>query len=167
MSPIIQNSHFRLNDNNEAVYLRAMAVAEFPVVHDIEIRSYDRTWEDSRWHDRYEYTRVAMIPSQPCSPIVGFWTGLQIGEMVTIERLAVHPQFRNRGVGTILLFDLEKTFPTATTLQIVVEESLVAAPFLLRKNGFICVRNLGKKIRIPGMWEPEYGYEFRKEIVEE
>lgn len=154
----IRNGHFRLNDEDKPVYLRQYISKDWCFVRDIELKTYDDPWDESFWNSKVNFTRVAIVDKR----VVGFWVANQLADYCAINRVAVHPRHQRKGIGSILLHDIEESFPELSIFRVLVFEYQESAFFALRKNGYEVVQNLGRIFRIPGVWEKELTYAFQK-----
>ncbi len=115
-------------------------------VKNIDIKSNEWPWSDEDWIDKIPkcITKVWMDPDVPRGFMMYRFVNLRdlveglSGSAVLISKLAVHPSWRNRGIGSELLLNLE----TAAKLQNVgylilfVHEENVLGINWLRKQGF-------------------------------
>lgn len=158
--PMIRKGHFRLNDDNTPVYLRGYINSDWGFIRPIELKTYDAEWTEQQWEFKVSLTRVAIVDKR----VRGFWTGDQVKDAIRILRLAVHPDWQCRGIGSILLYDIEETYPTATTARMIVPEHQHKSFFVLRKNGYRPIKNLGPIFNVPGVWKKEDAYAFQKDL---
>lgn len=85
-----------------------------PYIKDIDIKSNEWPWDDETWETANKYIVRSYIEDifSPDSSIIirteirGFFVCKIIPNAVLILKLAVHPNAKNRGVGTALLMDV-------------------------------------------------------------
>lgn len=89
----------------EALHIRPMTLDDVPAVHAIDVRSFSLPWPESSF--RYELTenpaslcRVAEIDGVGIVGTIVLWV---IVDEVHIATIAVHPDYRGRGIARMLL----------------------------------------------------------------
>ncbi|MCH7649280.1 MAG: GNAT family N-acetyltransferase, partial [Thaumarchaeota archaeon] len=86
--------------NGDRVFLRTAINSDFESILNIDLKSFDPSWEPKKFEAHRETTRVLIIKDR----VVGFWVAtLETEEHINLLRLAVTPAFRRIGVGTVLM----------------------------------------------------------------
>ncbi len=79
-----------------------------PIIADIERMTYTMPWSDTSFYSevysRYSLTRVAELDGK----IIGYICVRQIADECHLLNLTVHPDFRRRGIATLLFTDILK-----------------------------------------------------------
>lgn len=130
----------------EGIRIRWMSLDDLPQVHAIESRSFTSPWTINAFKyeltDRHTIMKVAVIDDQ----IVGYVCIKTFLNITHVLNLAVVPEFRRRGIGSLLLqealeeLEHQGVRPESVTLE--VRESNTAAIRLYEKFGF---RIIGKR----------------------
>ena len=90
------------------VHIRSMALADVQQVIQIDGRSFTLPWSERTYHlelteNTAAHLLVAEIEKRPGKPIVGYIGFWFIVDEAHISTLAVHPDFRRKGIGRRLL----------------------------------------------------------------
>ncbi|HRY30507.1 MAG TPA: GNAT family N-acetyltransferase [Elusimicrobiota bacterium] len=95
---------------------------------------------------RVEYKTKVVLKAVVGQTIVGSVRGSQTGDLCWVEKLMVHPDFRKRGLGTALMGELERCFPTAARFGLSTAEKSEDNVRLYEKRGYVVVdRVVGDK----------------------
>ncbi|MBN1438990.1 MAG: ribosomal protein S18-alanine N-acetyltransferase [Anaerolineales bacterium] len=135
--------------------VRPMRPEDIPAVMDIDRASFPNPWpENTYWYElqKNPSSRLLVIQSREHSPAAGAGTGRVVGvagywlviDEAHISTFAVHPQWRNRGVGKVLLAALLRRAAESGALiaMLEVRAGNVAAQSLYRGFGF---RTVGRR----------------------
>jgi ribosomal-protein-alanine N-acetyltransferase len=97
-----------VTQGSEEIVVRAMSLDDIPTVVEIDRLSFPVPWPERTY--RYELTEnpaahlfVAQIAGQGSDRVVGYVGFWLIADEAHISTLAVHPNYRRRGVGARLL----------------------------------------------------------------
>lgn len=123
----------------EKIEITPMVIANLDEVYEIEKISFSMPWTKQMWMDE-------MIKSQIANHLVakldgkilgyaGFWLIIDEAEIVNI---AVHPEYRRKGIGNLLLKELLNLAKTkkAKLVTLEVRETNESAKNLYSKSGF-------------------------------
>lgn len=123
----------------EKIEITPMTIADLDEVYEIEKISFSMPWTKQMWMDE-------MIKSQIANHLVarldgkilgyaGFWLIIDEAEIVNI---AVHPEYRRKGIGNLLLKELLNLAKTkeAKLVTLEVRETNESAKKLYSKSGF-------------------------------
>lgn len=123
----------------EKIEITPMVIADLDEVYEIEKISFSMPWTKQMWMDE-------MIKSQIANHLVarldgkilgyaGFWLIIDEAEIVNI---AVHPEYRRKGIGNLLLKELLNLAKTkeAKLVTLEVRETNESAKNLYSKSGF-------------------------------
>lgn len=107
----------------------------------IERASFPNPWQESTFRGEIQNRSISfpwVVVREPDNQIVGYVIFWKIGEEVQINNIAIHPDFRRRGLGEWLLRQViskvKKDGAQYITLE--VRPSNLAAQALYRKLGF-------------------------------
>ena len=150
--------------NGDRVFLRTAINSDFESILNIDLKSFDPSWESKKFETHRESTRVLIIKDR----VVGFWVAtlevpIEEHEYINLLRLAVTPAFRRIGIGTVLMEDLLVNF-NHLMCATVLTDIQVEGQFFLKSQGFKHIKTL-RKINIPGIGEVTT-YFFKKESNE-
>lgn len=102
--------------------IRSIMIKDLNWLMDIDIKSYEYPWSIEQWKklaDGLQYViLVALVKNVP----VGFVAYDRTQGEVEILRIAVKPSYRRKGIGTKLLYTVEKGAGTLNRIRIVVPE---------------------------------------------
>ncbi len=123
-------------------HLRAMHTADLPTVYAIDQLSFSSPVKPGTYEYELRQTNVpvnyqVLLAADVLIGYAGFW--LQGGDEAHIVTIAMHPQWRRRGLGELLLLNLlylaRAAGATLATLE--VRRSNRAAQLLYEKYGFV------------------------------
>lgn len=137
--------------------IRPYRQADFPAIRDIEIKSYDAVVAENQYADSWNCCSVFVLDNQK---IVGFVLYSMSRNTVTIERLAVHPAWRQATIGSQLVQALLSDVKGFKRVVTFVPETNLPGQVFLRANGFKCVNSLKRKDDVEIMY-------FSKRLVRE
>lgn len=131
----------------EGIIIREMHTADLPEVLGIEHICFTTPWDIRSFEYELDYKdtilKVAVLNNQ----IIGYVCVRTILDVTHILNLAVLPEFRRRGIGSMLLRDalneLKRLKPDINLITLEVRESNAAAIKLYEKFGF---KVMGKRI---------------------
>lgn len=83
-----------------------------------------------------EFEKKIFLKAVEGSQIVGTVRGELTGYTCVLGRLAVLPEFQGRGIGTALLLEVEKVFPTACLFELFTGDKSDENLALYSKNGY-------------------------------
>jgi ribosomal-protein-alanine N-acetyltransferase len=122
-------------------FLRRMKEEDLPVVRTIETLSFSNPWSDNTFRGEIQNTSISfplVVVRKPGDEVVGYIIFWHIREDVQINNVAVHPDFRGKGIGEALMRHVidkvRKNGATFMTLE--VRPSNGAAVTLYKKLGF-------------------------------
>jgi ribosomal-protein-alanine N-acetyltransferase len=122
-------------------FIRRMREEDLPQVRTIEIGSFSNPWSENTFRGEIQNTSVSfplVVVLKPGERVIGYIIFWHIREDVQINNLAVHPEFRGRGIGEALMRHIidrvKKNGATFITLE--VRPSNTAAVTLYQKLGF-------------------------------
>jgi ribosomal-protein-alanine N-acetyltransferase len=131
----------------EGIIIRKMSYNDLPQVHAIEKKCFSTPWSINAF--KYEITyrhailKVAVLNNQ----IIGYVCLRTILDVTHVSNLAVLPEFRRRGIGSMLLQDalqeLKHSGIETNLVTLEVRESNIAAIRLYEKFGF---KIIGRRI---------------------
>jgi len=118
-----------------------MIEADIPAVLVIEGLSFSNPWSDATFRGEVQNKGISfpvVIVHEPDQKVVGYIIYWQIRDEVQITNLAVHPDFRGRGIGETVLAVILKEVggKGATFVTLEVRSSNTPAVSLYRKLGF-------------------------------
>ena len=118
-----------------------MIEADIPAVLVIEGLSFSNPWSDATFRGEVQNKGISfpvVIVHEPDQKVVGYIIYWQIRDEVQITNLAVHPDFRGRGIGETVLAVILKEVRAkgATFVTLEVRSSNTPAVSLYRKLGF-------------------------------
>ena len=93
------NKMFLVDKNLEHVKFRVPDYEDIPFIRDIEIKSFEEPYSEDIIAGLISMSRVAIVDSK----IVGYVLCLEQDDSLFIVRLAVHQNFRDRGIARLLL----------------------------------------------------------------
>jgi len=141
-------------------------------LHDIDIKSNEWPWDEEHWKDEVKkyIIKMWMEPVAPRKPL-GFVAyrfinikdllGVESGTVIHLLKLAVHPDHRNRGIGTMLLANVEtiaKPQDVKVLVSILHEDDVEGRAWLI-KQGF-----LARTLLVSRFPDGRDGYSFIKEL---
>ena len=129
------------------IFIREMYAADLSKVLEIEHMCFTTPWDIRSFEYELDYKdtilKVAVLNNQ----IIGYVCVRTILDVTHILNLAVLPEFRRRGIGSMLLRDalneLKRLKPDINLITLEVRESNTAAIKLYEKFGF---KVMGKRI---------------------
>jgi ribosomal-protein-alanine N-acetyltransferase len=118
-----------------------MIEADIPAVLVIEGLSFSNPWSDATFRGEVQNKGISfpvVIVHEPDQRVAGYIIYWQIRDEVQITNIALHPDFRGRGIGetvlTVILKEVSGKGATFVTLE--VRSSNMPAVSLYRKLGF-------------------------------
>lgn len=75
---------------------------------DLDIKCYDWPWCDEGWEDIDKFIIKMWLENSESIP-KAYSIFRIVSESIVISKLAVHPEYRGEGIGTLLLDDIEST----------------------------------------------------------
>jgi ribosomal-protein-alanine N-acetyltransferase len=122
-------------------FIRRMKEDDLPAVRTIEALSFSNPWSDSTFLGEIQNTPVScplVVVRKPSDRVIGYIIYWHIREDVQVNNIAVHPEFRGKGIGEALMRHVidkvRKNGATFMTLE--VRLSNAAAVTLYKKLGF-------------------------------
>ena len=122
-------------------FIRKMRTDDLAAVLSIENTSFPNPWSENTFRGEIQNPGVSepmVVVHRPDGQIVGYAVYWRIRDDVQINNIAVHPEFRGRGIGeTVMTHILEKVRKAgAVFVSLEVRASNVPAHCLYRKLGF-------------------------------
>lgn len=122
-------------------FIRRMKEDDLPAVRTIESLSFSNPWSDSTFLGEIQNTPVSfplVVVRKPSDKVIGYIIYWHIREDVQVNNIAVHPDFRGKGIGEALMRHvIEKVRKSgATFMSLEVRPSNAAAVTLYKKLGF-------------------------------
>ena len=118
-----------------------MKDADLPAVHEIEILSFSNPWSDATFRGEIQNKGISfpmVIVRDPDARVAGYIIYWQIQDEVQINNVAVHPDFRGKGIGEaamrLVLKEIREKGAMFVTLEVRVSNT--AATRLYEKLGF-------------------------------
>lgn len=126
---------------SQRFFIRRMKEADLRHVQDIEVLSYSSPWSESTFRGEIQNTSISyplVVVDKPENRIVGYIIYWHIKEDVQVNNIAVHPDFRGKGIGKAMMKHiLEKTRKEgAAFVHLEVRMSNTAALALYKRLGF-------------------------------
>ena len=121
------------------IFVREASEADAALIAEIEALSFKTPWTYdmvlSEMKETYSHFYVAVSGDK----VIGYYGFLHISDELHILNVAVHPEFRERGVGRLLMSDLTERAValSARALTLEVRESNLAAIRLYERAGFV------------------------------
>lgn len=123
----------------KTVSLRFMIERDYQYILDIEKESFDYPWTEKDIIKNKKIKDVLLLVAEYQEIIVGYIIFKVNKNSITIIRLAVHPDYRYKKIGTKLLdFAKQKLNKNRTEIKIRINERLVDGQMFFKKLGFIC-----------------------------
>lgn len=152
----------RTASERDLVAIRALLVETWHATYDAIYGAAKVTEITDEWHS------IASLKARLIRPNSEFLVaddGKRIGGMafaaattdqkiVLLNQLYVHPDWQRRGIGRMLLEEIEASFPEARTLRVEVEEANAPAIAFYRAQGFLTAGNTadcGGGSRLPAL----------------
>lgn len=122
-------------------FIRRMREADLAEVRTIETLSFSNPWSDNTFRGEIQNTSISfpmVVVEKPGDRVVGYIIYWHIREDVQVNNVAVHPDFRGRGIGEALVRHvIEKVRANgATFITLEVRSSNAAAVALYRSLAF-------------------------------
>lgn len=122
-------------------FIRRMKEDDLPAVRTIEALSFSNPWSDSTFLGEIQNTPVSfplVVVRKPADKVIGYIIYWHIREDVQVNNIAVHPDFRGKGIAEALMRHvIEKVRKKgATFMTLEVRLSNAAAVTLYKKLGF-------------------------------
>lgn len=128
-------------ESKEKFIIRRMKERDLTAVLAIERVSFPNPWHENTFRGEIQNKSISfpwVMVREPENQVVGYIIFWKIGEEVQVNNIAVHPDFRGRGLGESLLRNViawvKKKGAQFITLE--VRTSNLAAQALYRKLGF-------------------------------
>jgi ribosomal-protein-alanine N-acetyltransferase len=122
-------------------FIRRMKEEDLPAVRTIETLSFSNPWSDTTFRGEIQNTSISfplVAVRKPGDEVVGYIIFWHIREDVQVNNIAVHPEFRGKGIGEAMMHHVidkvQKNGATFMTLE--VRPSNAAAVTLYEKLGF-------------------------------
>lgn len=131
----------RVSAGEVRFFIRRMRETDLPEVRTIETLSFSNPWSDNTFRGEIQNTSVSfpmVVVEKPGERVVGYIIYWHIREDVQVNNVAVHPDFRGRGIGEALMRHvIEKVRASgATFMTLEVRPSNAAAVALYKKLAF-------------------------------
>ncbi len=127
--------------SKEKFIIRRMEERDLPEVLAIERVSFPNPWHESTFRGEIQNKSISfpwVMVREPGDQVVGYIIFWKVGEEVQVNNIAIHPDFRRRGLGESLLREViswvKKEGAQFITLE--VRPSNLAARALYQKLGF-------------------------------
>jgi len=122
-------------------FIRRMRESDLAEVRTIETLSFSNPWSENTFRGEIQNTSVsfpAVVVEKPGDRVVGYIIYWHIREDVQVNNVAVHPDYRGRGIGEALMRHvIEKVRANGATFMILeVRSSNAAAIALYKKLAF-------------------------------
>jgi [ribosomal protein S18]-alanine N-acetyltransferase len=122
-------------------FIRRMKASDLPEVRSIETLSFSNPWSETTFRGELQNTSISfplVVAHRPGDEVIGYIIYWHIGEDVQVNNLAVHPDFRGRGVAEALILHVvgKVRAAGATFVTLEVRPSNTAAVTLYKKLGF-------------------------------
>jgi [ribosomal protein S18]-alanine N-acetyltransferase len=122
-------------------FIRRMRKGDLPEVLEIEGLSFSGPWSENTFLGEIQNTSVSfplVVVKKPGERVVGYIIFWQVRDDVQINNIAVHPDFRGRGIAEslmrVVIDKVRREGATFMTLE--VRRSNTAAAALYKKLGF-------------------------------
>ncbi len=122
-------------------FIRRMKASDLPEVRSIETMSFSNPWSETTFRGEIQNTQISfpmVVVQRPGERVIGYIIFWQIGEDVQINNIAVHPDFRGKGIGEALMryaiAKVKERGATFVTLEVRVSNG--SAVRLYKKLGF-------------------------------
>lgn len=103
------------NDLEEILKLQKLAFqSEAQIYNDFNIAPLQQTLDEIE----EEFKSKKFLKVKFDGKIIGSVRAYQVDDTCYIEKLIVHPSFQNRGIGSLLLFEVEKLFSGAGRFEL-------------------------------------------------
>jgi ribosomal-protein-alanine N-acetyltransferase len=121
-----------------AVTLRQARDGDRAAITAIERASFTDAWPDRSFLALLSQSPEMLWVAEAGGAVVGYWVGRRIGDEAELQNLAVHPDWRGRGIGRALLEDFIATVggDVDTVIFLEVRASNHAAIALYTAMGF-------------------------------
>lgn len=130
--------------NATGLVLRPMKVADIPQVHALDVISFSLPWTERSYHfevEENDHSRPWVVEDVSVTPgrIVGMSVVWLILDEAHVATIAVHPDYRRRGIGQRLLANalLSAQREGATLAYLEVRKGNLGAQALYQRFGFI------------------------------
>lgn len=122
-------------------YLRPMEEKDIPYVGAIERQSFSNPWPESSFLGEIENESISfpfVIVYKPEEKVIGYLIYWKIGEEAQISNVAVHPDWRGRGIGERVIREILELMKKQGVRYVVLEvrPSNQVARSLYHKLGF-------------------------------
>jgi ribosomal-protein-alanine N-acetyltransferase len=131
----------RGNAGQARFFIRRMRESDLPEVRTIEAVSFSNPWSDNTFRGEIQNTSVSfpmVVVEKPGDRVVGYIIYWHIREDVQVNNIAVHPEYRGRGIGEALMRHVigKVRAHGATFITLEVRPSNAAAVTLYKTLGF-------------------------------
>jgi [ribosomal protein S18]-alanine N-acetyltransferase len=126
---------------DERFFIRRMKADDLPEVRTIEALAFSNPWSETTFRGEIQNTSISfpmVVVQRPSERVIGYIIYWQIGADVQVNNIAVHPDFRGKGIGEALMrYAIAKVRERgATFVTLEVRVSNAAAVTLYKKLGF-------------------------------
>jgi len=130
-----------MSATEDRFFIRRMREADLPEVRTIEALSFSNPWSENTFRGEIQNTSISfpmVVVQKPGDRVVGYIIYWHIREDVQVNNVAVHPDFRGRGIGEALMRHVIDRVREngATFMTLEVRTSNAAAVTLYKKLGF-------------------------------
>jgi ribosomal-protein-alanine N-acetyltransferase len=131
----------RVNAGEARFFIRRMRETDLAEVRTIETLSFSNPWSDNTFRGEIQNASISfpmVVVEKPGDRVVGYVIYWRIREDVQLNNVAVHPDFRGRGIGEALMRHvIEKVRANgATFITLEVRPSNAAGLALYKKLAF-------------------------------
>jgi ribosomal-protein-alanine N-acetyltransferase len=130
-----------VSEGPERFFIRRMKVSDLAEVRSIETLSFTNPWSETTFRGEIQNTSISfplVVVHRPGEEVVGYIIFWHIGEDVQVNNIAVHPDYRGRGIGEALMRHVidKVRAKGATFINLEVRLSNAGAVALYKKLGF-------------------------------
>ena len=136
------------------VYIRTASARDLPAVRELLVATWHATYDSlygaerveditGRWHSvealgrNLARTDSEFVLADDGEALLGMAFAFAHGDHADLKQLYVHPSAQGRGVGALLLAEIENSFDEAHALMLEVEEQNTAAISFYKRMGFV------------------------------
>lgn len=122
------------------INIRWLVRKDMPSVMKIEHESFDFPWSEDDFIESLRQRNVIGMVAEHLDVVVGFMIYELRPNAISLWSIAVHPEFRRRGVGRALITKLlTKTTGRRNKILLECRETNIGAQLFLRDHGFFAV----------------------------